>query len=441
VNPVELFLLTVAGIFLVGVLGELIFRATNVPDVVWLIAVGVVLGPLSGWVDREQLATVAPFFGAITLVIVLFDGGSRLRLHELSRAAPRSTLLAVLGFAFAMVTMAGLSMGAAALGILPAEWSWVHGLLLGAILGGSSSVVIMPAMQYARLEATLSNLVNLESALTDVLCVVVSGALITTLSGGTSDLGDAVGSLGRSFVIGVSVGGTMGLLWIMLHRHWKDSDHEYPLTLGALLVVYVVINAAGGSAALGILTAAVLMGNAVGISKKLGMAAPSSRLDPRLQAFHRHVTFMIKSFFFTFIGMMLGPPWSLMQFGAVLGVALLLSRYPAVAIAMSGKGFRSEERGLVWVALPRGMAAGVLAMMPHQAGVPATEGLPTVVFATVVTTILAFALGFPLMKRRLIRARPASAPPLDGGVTDATARDPGPPAASAPGFEATPRIT
>lgn len=432
-DPVALFLLTIAGILLVGVVGELIFRATNLPDVVWLIAVGVVLGPLTGWVGREQLSAVAPFFGAITLVIVLFDGGSRLRLQELSRAAPRSTVLALLGFALAMVSVAALSMGAAMRGVLPGEWSWVHGLLLGAILGGSSSVVIMPAMQYARLDSSLSNLVNLESALTDVLCVVVTGALITTLSGGTSDLGEAVGSLGRSFVIGITIGGIMGLLWILLHRHWQDSEHEYPLTLGALLVVYVVINAAGGSAALGILTAAVLMGNAVGISTKLGMAAPS-RLDPRLQAFHRHVTFMVKSFFFTFIGMMLGPPWPLMALGAVLGVALLLSRYPAVAGAMSGKGFRSEERGLVWVALPRGMAAGVLAMMPHQAGVPATEGLPTVVFATVVTTILAFALGFPLMKRRLIRVHPASAPPSDGGVTATS--DSGPPGAAAPGFEA-----
>jgi cell volume regulation protein A len=414
-DPVSLFLLTIAGIFLVGVVGELVFRATNLPDVVWLIAVGVVLGPISGWVGREQLASVAPFFGAITLVIVLFDGGSRLRLDELSRAAPRSTLLALVGFAFAMGTMAALSVGAAALGLLPDEWTWGHGLLLGAILGGSSSVVIMPAMQYARLEPALSNLVNLESALTDVLCVVVSGALITTLSGGTTELGGAASSLGKSFAIGIGVGAVAGLLWILLHRLWQGSDHEYPVTLGALLVIYVVIGSAGGSAALGILTAAVLIGNAAGISRKLGMAEPA-RLDPRLQDFHRHVTFMIKSFFFTFIGMMLGPPWTLMGLGAVLGVALLLSRYPAVRVAMSGKAFKSQERGLIWVALPRGMAAGVLAMMPHQAGVPATESLPTVVFAAVVTTILTFAIGFPLMKRRLLPIPRSGAAPLDEGA-------------------------
>jgi hypothetical protein len=59
------------------------------------------------------------------------------------------------------------------------------------------------------------------------------------------------------------------------------------------------------------------------------------------------------------------------------------------------------------------MAAGVLAMMPHQAGIAGTDALPTVVFATVVTTILAFAFGFPLMKSRLFRVSPVVARPLD----------------------------
>ena len=412
-DPVSLFLLAIAGIFLVGVAGEVVFRLTNLPDVVWLIAVGVFLGPVSGLVEHSQLTSVAPFFGAMTLVIVLFDGGSRLRIQELSRAAPRSTLLALLGFVLSIVVMSGISVAAAALGLLPAEWTWGHGILLGAILGGSSSVVIMPAMQYARLDPSLSNLVNLESALTDVLCVVVTGALITTLSGGTTELGGAAGSLGKSFAIGIGIGAAVGLLWILLHRLWQASDHEYPATLGALLVVYVLISSAGGSAALGILTAAVIIGNAGGISTKLGMSEPA-RLDPRLQDFHRHVTFMIKSFFFTFIGMMLGPPWGLMALGAVLGIALLLSRYPAVSIAMAGKAFTPADRGLIWVALPRGMAAGVLAMMPHQAGIPGTETLPTVVFAAVVTTILVFATGFPLMKSRLIGVAPSAVPSVVG---------------------------
>ena len=72
---VELFLLCIAAVFLIGVIGELVFARTGVPDVVWLIVVGIFMGPVFGFVDRSFLLDIAPFFGALTLVIVLFDGG------------------------------------------------------------------------------------------------------------------------------------------------------------------------------------------------------------------------------------------------------------------------------------------------------------------------------------------------------------------------------
>jgi hypothetical protein len=46
------------------------------------------------------------------------------------------------------------------------------------------------------------------------------------------------------------------------------------------------------------------------------------------------------------------------------------------------------------------MAAGVLATLPVAAGVPGTSTLPVVVFASVFTTILVFAIGFPMLRTR-----------------------------------------
>ena len=118
-SDVAVFLLAISGIFLLGALGEIVFQRTNVPDVIWLILVGILLGPLTGAVSQTVLNRIAPFFAAITLVVVLFEGGSALRLRELSRAAPRSTLLALLTFIAAVVVVSALSMGARAAGVLP----------------------------------------------------------------------------------------------------------------------------------------------------------------------------------------------------------------------------------------------------------------------------------------------------------------------------------
>ena len=101
------------------------------------------------------------------------------------------------------------------------------------------------------------------------------------------------------------------------------------------------------------------------------------------------------------IGLMLSPPWSLIGVGAVLGLVLLLVRWPTAQLALRGAGFTTGERGLVAVCMPRGMAAGVLAILPAQAGIAGMQQLPVVVFSCVTVTILAFAVGMPVMTNRI----------------------------------------
>jgi cell volume regulation protein A len=233
-SPVSLFLLTIAAIVLIGIVGEVVFEKTGVPDVIWLILVGMLLGPIADFVNRDQLRAIAPYFGALTLVIVLFDGGSELRLGDLSKAAFRGTFIAVLGFFASIAVLAPASMAARLAGVLPPSWGWLHGIMLGTILGGSSSVVIMPALRKAGLGPRLSNILNVDSAVTDVLCVVGAGALIQILVSGSTSVVAAFWALARSFGIGIGVGGAAGLLSLYALHRLKSSSYAYPLTLGTL---------------------------------------------------------------------------------------------------------------------------------------------------------------------------------------------------------------
>ncbi|MEZ4225195.1 MAG: cation:proton antiporter [Polyangiaceae bacterium] len=418
-SPVALFLLSIAGIFLIGAVGEIIFQRTNIPDVVWLICAGVVLGPLSGVLSKPALETIAPYFAALTLVVVLFEGGSALRLSELSRAAPRSSVLALLSFVVSLIVMATASMAAAWVGWLPEGWTWTHGALLGAILGGSSSIIVMPAMQQAKVEPKVANLVNLESALTDAFCVVTTVAIIDVMVHGSGGAGAPAIALARSFGIGLAVGIGAGVVWLLFLRFLHQNEHAYPVTLSALLVLYVAIEKLGGSAALGILTVAVILGNAPDLSRKIGLAKPVE-LDTSVRGFHRQMAFIIKSFFFVFIGAMMTGPWPLLLLGSILGGLLFGARIPATRLATVASDLTSDEKNLVTVSLPRGMAAGVLATLPVASGVAGTETLPVVVFACVLTTIVVFAVGFPVVKRGL-----APRPELAAAIPAQNRRIPG----------------
>jgi hypothetical protein len=148
---------------------------------------------------------------------------------------------------------------------------------------------------------------------------------------------------------------------------------------------------------------AVIVGNAPALSARTRLQQDVS-LGDGVTGVHEQVAFIVKSFFFVLIGALLAPPWGLVGLGVALGLALALVRWPAVKLSLLRSGQRGVAEWLVTACMPRGMAAGVLSMLPAQAGVPGTEDLPVVVFAAAITSIALFAAGFAWAGKRLAAA-------------------------------------
>jgi cell volume regulation protein A len=88
-DPVVKLVVEIAGILLLGALGEFIFARTRVPDVVWLVAAGILAGPVFGLIPAGLLKPGIPFFGAIALTVILSSGAFRLQLTEVATAGGR----------------------------------------------------------------------------------------------------------------------------------------------------------------------------------------------------------------------------------------------------------------------------------------------------------------------------------------------------------------
>lgn len=395
IDPTGRYLMMIGALFLMGAAGEVIFARTQIPDVVWLVLAGVGLR-VTGLIDPTVLDPILPLFSTLTLIVVLFDGGRQIVIYDLVKEAPRASALAVLTFLAAMICVAIVLQLAALTGLLPDSWTFLHSLMVGAILGGSSSLVIMPSMAVAKVEPKISNLVGLESALTDALCVVVAVVLMNLIQSGDASGTDAVLELGENFGLALLIGLIAGWAWMPVLRALSGSQYSYPITLAALLFLTVMVGSVGGNAAMAVLTFSVVVGNADALMKMVGFSLGDKplQLDDTVVTVHTQATFIIKSFFFTYIGLMLAPPWSLLLLGIIVGFTLFGSRIPSTMLVVRKPVFNRHERKLVTVALPRGMAAGVLATMPAAAGIEGTEQLPTLVFAAVVTSIAIFAVGF-----------------------------------------------
>ncbi len=413
-DPVGFFLLTIAGIFLVGAGGEALFRRTGIPDAIWLVLVGIVLGPITGLVPRYRLVEAAPYFAALTLVVILFDGGIRLRLEDLVDVAPRSAALALLGFLTATVAVMAASMAARQVGWLPDTWTWSHGLVLGTILGGSSSIIIMPAMTLAGVREGVADLVRLESAFTDAFCVLGTVAVLRYLQASPGAASSPAWSVSKALAIGLVAGVAAGVVWSVVLKRLPE-DHAYPITLAILLLLYVGIDQLDGSAAVGVIAFAVAVGNR-GSGESTATLVPGHRSPGEaMRGVHGQVAFIVKSFFFTFIGAMLAPPWASIGLGVVLGCILLAVRWPVVRLTTLGSDLTPSERRVVAAAVPRGLAAGVLATLPAADGISGSAQIPSVVYSCVLATIVLFSIGLPLARRGAEMEEPGEGVPSEPG--------------------------
>jgi cell volume regulation protein A len=412
-SNVDIFLLCLAAILILGSVGGALFSRFGIPDALCLVAAGIILGPVLGVVDRASLTSIAPFLGAITIIVVLFEGGSRLQLAGVIKGSLRALTLALAGFLTSTAVVTGAVAAAVAAGALPAEWNWRYGLLVGVILGGSSSVVVMPAVTQARLPESVANLVATESALTDILCVVGATSLLAVMVAAAGDSTNPAQSIGVTFGVGLAAGAIAGLVSIFSSRLLRSSVYAYPMLLASLLGLYVLVDAWHGSGALAVLIFALLMGN-LGLRLPGDGPSPAGSIDHATRLFHGQVTFIIKALFFTFMGAMLGRPSANMAIGVGIGLLLVVARAFAVRLALKGSSLARAERGIVTVLVPRGLAAGVLATFPVTAGLASSEAIPEMVYAAVITTIVAFAVTLPGARRRLADEGAAVADSIPG---------------------------
>jgi NhaP-type Na+/H+ or K+/H+ antiporter len=222
VDPVSLALILSALIILIGFLANYLFNKTGFPDMLILILLGALFGPVLGIFDPTIIQSFAPYIAALALAYILFDGGMGLNIRQVVSNSPKALLLAVSGFAISTVATAVFMMAVFNMPIL-------YGLLLGGIVGGSSSVVVISLASKIKISEKSSTILILESALTDVFSIVICIALIVIVTGQTDVTAIGVGVTMR-FFIGILIGVGLGFAWLFALRKLQPwTSHTFSL--------------------------------------------------------------------------------------------------------------------------------------------------------------------------------------------------------------------
>jgi cell volume regulation protein A len=394
VVDVPLALLVSALIIVIGFLGNYFFKHTGLPDMLFLIIVGVIVGPVMRLFDPSVVVRLAPYISALALVFILFDGGMSLNIRQAISHSPRAILLAVTGFIFSVIAVA-LFM------VFLYKVPLSYGLLFGSIYGGSSSIVVVSLASRIKVSEKCSTTLILESATTDILCIVISLAIMGVIATGQANYLSVAAGITGKFAIGTALGLATGVIWLFLLRYVSSMPFSYMLTLAVALLGYALSESFGGSGALSSLIFGLILGNEKEIFNLLGRKQTETKaVDAGLKRFQSEIAFLIRTFFFVFLGIIATiSDVSLLLLGIVLTVALLAVRFGAVWLTTIGSELK-KERSIMTFVLTRGLAAAVLATLPIQLGLLYANAFVNLAVVIIVSTAIIATLGVGINSRR-----------------------------------------
>lgn len=379
----------IAGIIALGIVSQVLGDRFRVPSIIFLLSVGLLLGPLSGLVLAERIITVDTFGGALPVIvglavaIIVFEGAFHLRIEDLRQASSASFRLVTLGAAISLV-------GTAAVVHYALATAWDMAFLIGALLVATGPTVISPILDVVPVRDRVGTALETEGIVNDVtaaiLAVVVFEVVVLGDTFGTADIiVEFVMKLGKGIIVGAAVAGA---LWYLL-RYVDLSPGNAPrnarlLVLAGALVAYGLANVWTSEAGIAaVATAGIIVGN---------LDIP---YEKEITDFKGDVTLIVLSFVFIALAALLNfqdLPLGLGGFAVVVVVALVL-RPLLVFLSTTGDRFTREERVFMGLVGPRGIipasVATLFAVRLQTAGLDtaATTLVGTVflvIFATVV---------------------------------------------------------
>lgn len=401
---ISLFL-GVALIIFFGYLAEHFYGRFGVPDVLLLMVIGIIIGPLGFSLVRvSMLTSIAAPFTTFVLLFLLFDGAFNIDLSSFAKGVGEGASVSIFHFILSSLVTSTI--------MLLFGYDFFLSLLIGVALGGVSSAFVIPILRSISGHSTVTSALTLESAFTDVLAIVLGLAVIDIISLKTFSLQAVFSNIIQLFAIAGLVGMIAGWLWIFIHSRILKGEKFYMITIAYVLLLYVVTEWIGGNGAIAALTFGLVLKNSRVLSDLL--TELRTRRHPKEHGirmlgkdeefFYEQLAFLLKTLFFVYIGILipLDNLWALI-IGTTIAVGAILSRQ---ALRLILGGAPASDRNFFMAVYGRGLAPAALAEIAVTKGaIPsgiASEAIG-IIYIAIFATVLFSSVQIYFLKRAWIR--------------------------------------
>lgn len=364
---------------LAGISAQVVGEYFRVPSIVFLLLFGILLGSNSlDILHPHDLGVGLEVLVALSVAIILFEGGLNLELRELGKVSGSLRNLVTVG---TLITLIGGGMAAHWL----AEFPWSIAFLYASLVVVTGPTVIGPLLKQVRVDRQVATLLEGEGVLIDPVGAILAVVVLNTILNTNAAPLDIMSGLLLRLGIGAVVGGVGGwLLGLMLKRASSLSDE-----LKNLVVLAAVWGLFGLSQSLRSesgLMATVVAGIVVKAS-----ALPEERL---LKRFKGQLTVLCVSVLFILLAadLSIASVFAL-GWGSVLAVAVLMLVVRPISVAVctwnSDLNWR-QKVFLAWIA-PKGIVsasvASLFAILLTERGINGGDAIKALVFLTILITV------------------------------------------------------
>jgi len=382
-------------LFIIGFIGDYLFKKISFPDILVLLGLGYVAGPVLHIVDPAWVAPASPIIANLSLVVILFNGGLGLEFSQARASAPRAVALALLGIGASMAS-------AAAFAYYFLHWELMNSLLLGAIVGGTSPAIVMPLIGRAKVTPEISSLLHIESGLNGALVIVIALVILEVMTvGATGNIGPVIAkAISMRFFIGLGIGSAAGFAWLWVLTFIEGELYDDILTLAVLFLLYLAVESLQGSGAIFALVFGLILGNGMDFARFL-RTKRTIEIHNTMMTFHSQIYFIVKTFFFAYLGLMMtfDDPNVIVP-SIILSLVLLAVRCIVVPAISIGKKSMLSHTGILATMLPRGLSAAVVAEIAVSSDISNARLYPEIVILVIATTVIISAVGIPLFARK-----------------------------------------